>query len=123
MSVLRGNLETFKIPIKYHFIFWSGYFLFNLIRWGSYFNDYVYSFKSNLVEFAIHIPFTYFHIYYLIPRLILKKKITLYFFALLLTLTAVYICRTELNLLLVTSNIWPEAIGAQTAYSFNHIVL
>ena len=122
MSVLKGKTETFKIPLKYHFIFWSGYFLFNFIRWGSYFNDYVYSFKSNLVEFAIHIPFTYFHIYYLIPRLILKKKITLYFFALLLTLTAVYICRTELNLLLVTSNIWPEAIGAQTAYSFNHIV-
>ena len=122
MSVLKGKAETFKIPLKYHLIFWLGYFLFNLVRWGSYFNDYIYSFKSNLVEFAIHIPFTYFHIYYLIPRLILKKKITLYFFALLLTLTAVYICRTELNLLLVTSNIWPEAIGAQTAYSFNHIV-
>ncbi|MCK8522943.1 histidine kinase [Aquimarina sp. D1M17] len=114
--------EDNSMPIKYHFIFWAGYFLINFVRWGSYFNDYIYSLKSNLVEFFIHIPITYFHIYYLIPKLIVKRKISVYFVASVLTLAVAYIVRTELNLLLVTSNIWPEAIGTQKAYSFNHVV-
>ncbi|GAA4274820.1 sensor histidine kinase [Aquimarina gracilis] len=114
--------DGYSIPRKYHFIFWIGYFMINFIRWGSYFDDYMYSFKSNLVEFFIHIPITYFHIYYLIPKFILKKRVVLYFISAILTLGLVYIVRTELNLLLVTSNIWPEAIGIQKAYSFNHIV-
>ncbi len=114
--------DGYKMPKKYHFIFWAGYFLINFIRWGSYFDDYVYSLKSNLVEFFIHIPITYFHIYYLIPKFVLKKKLPLYLITAILTLAVAYIVRTELNLLLVTSNIWPEAIGTQKAYSFNHIV-
>ncbi len=114
--------DSYNIPRKYHFLFWMGYFLINFVRWGSYNNDYLYSLKSNLVEFSIHIPITYFHIYYLIPKLVLKRKIAWYFIAVIVTLTLVYIARTELNLLLVTSNIWPEAIGTQKAYSFNHIV-
>ena len=114
--------STHQTPLKYHFIFWIGYFMINFVRWGSYFNDYLYSLKSNLVEFTIHIPLTYFHIYYLIPKLIAKRKFAVYLIAALGSLMVVYIARTELNLLLVTSNIWPEAIGAQKAYSFNHIV-
>ncbi|MBQ4822724.1 sensor histidine kinase [Aquimarina sp. MMG016] len=114
--------DTYQIPVRYHFIFWTGYFLINFIRWGSYFDDYVYSLKSNIVEFSLHIIITYFHIYYLIPRLVLKKKIALYFVAIIGTLALVYVARTWLNLLLVTSNIWPEAIGNQKAFSFNHIV-
>ncbi len=114
--------DGFKLPKQYHFIFWAGYFLINFIRWGSYFDDYIYSLKSNLVEFFIHIPITYFHIYYLIPKLVVKRKLIVYLIAIVITLSVVYILRTELNLLLVTSNIWPEAIGSQKAYSFNHIV-
>ncbi|MEW7291494.1 sensor histidine kinase [Aquimarina sp. 2304DJ70-9] len=113
---------SYRIPIKYHFFFWIGYFVINFVRWGSYFDDYVYSLKSNLVEFTIHIVLTYFHINYLIPKFILKRKYTLYFFSVIISLAAVYVARTGLNLLLVTSNIWPEAIGAQKAFSFNHIV-
>jgi len=37
-------------------------------------------------------------------------------------LALLYIIRTNLNFFLVTKNIWPEAIGNQKAFSFNHIV-
>lgn len=110
------------IPIKYHILFWVAYFVFNIVRWGSYFNDYWYSLKSNLVEFPLHIIVVYIHIYYLIPKFILKKKYKRYVFLLITLLGIHYLIRTGLNYLLVTENIWPEAEGTQEAFTFNHIV-
>lgn len=114
--------EQSTIKKKYHIIFWVSYFTFNVIRWGSYFNDYWYSFKSNLVEFPLHIVLVYINIYFLIPKYILKKRYVRYVFSLLFWLGVVYILRTGLNYILVTQNIWPEAEGVQSAFSFNHIV-
>ena len=115
------NTEN-TIPKKYHIIFWSGYFAFNVIRWGSYFNDYWYSLKSNLVEFPLHIIIVYVNIYFLVPKFILTKKYKRYIFFLLLSLIILYVVRTGLNYLLVSKNIWPEAEGAQKVFTFNHIV-
>jgi len=114
--------EKNNIPLKYHFLFWFCYFTFNVIRWGSYFEDYWYSFKSNLVEFPLHILIVYFNIYYLIPKFILSKKYKQYILFLFLSLAILYMIRISLNYLLVTKNIWPEAASNQQAYSFNYII-
>ena len=113
---------NYTIPLRYHIIFWLSYFTFNVIRWGSYFNDFWYSFKSNLVEFSLHILLTYFVIYYLIPKFLFNKKFPLFLLYLVLSLAVLYIIRTGLNYFLITKNIWPEAEGIQKAFSFNHIV-
>jgi len=110
------------IQRKYHVLFWLGYFLFNVIRWGSYFDDYWYSLKSNLVEFPLHIWVVYVNIYWLIPYLIVKKKYKTYIGGLAVLLAMVYVVRTGLNYVLVTQSIWPEAEGVQEAFTFNHIV-
>jgi len=99
-----------------------GYFTFNVLRWGSYFNDYWYSIKSNLVEFPIHIIVVYFNVYYLIPKLILKRKNWQYLASLILILIAVYLTRTGLNYLLVTKEIWPEAEKAGKLLETNHVI-
>jgi len=44
---------SYKITIKYHFIFWISYFLLDLVRWGSYYQYYWYSFKSNIVTVTL----------------------------------------------------------------------
>ena len=111
-----------SIATKYHILFWVGYFAFNVIRWGSYFDDYWYSLKSNLVEFPLHILMVYLNVYYLIPKFILNKKVKQYVFLLLVLLSTHYLIRTGLNYLLVTENIWPEAESSQQAFTFNHIV-
>lgn len=111
-----------SIPIRYHFIFWIGYFSFNVIRWGSYFNDYWYSLKSNLVEFPLHILLVYLNLYFLFPKFILQKKYKRYILWLFVSLACLYVIRTGLNYFLVTKNIWPEAYGSQEAFTFNHIV-
>lgn len=113
---------SFSIPTKYHIWFWIGYFTFNVIRWGSYFDDYWYSLKSNLVEFPLHILLVYFNIYYLIPKFILTKKYKTYIVFFIFSLGIIYVVRTGLNYFLVTKNIWPEAENPQQAFTFNHIV-
>lgn len=113
---------SYRTPIKYHFIFWISYFLLNILRWGSYFNDYWYSLKSNLVEFPLHIIIVYFNLYYLFPHFILKKKYFKFLFYFILSLLLLYVVRTGFNYLLVTKNIWPEAEGVQQAFTFNHIL-
>lgn len=110
------------IPIRYHVMFWLGYFLFNVVRWGSYFDDYWYSVKSNLVEFPIHIIIVYINIYYLIPIFILRKKYWTYIISLAIMLAMVYLVRTGLNYVLVTKNIWPEAGDSGRFMQLNHII-
>lgn len=116
------NNNGYRIPLRYHIVFWVIYFLFNFLRWGSYFNDYEYSLKSNIVKFLLHIFIVYFNLNYLIPKFIVSKKYYQYFLYLTLSLAAHYIARTGLNYLLVTEDIWPEAEGVQKAFTFNHIV-
>lgn len=120
INKITQNNKTIKT--KYHIYFWLGYFLFNVIRWGSYFDDYWYSLKSNLVEFPLHILIVYFNIYILIPKFLLQKKYKKYILSLAFSLLLIYIFRTGLNYLLVTKNIWPEAEGIQEAFTFNHVI-
>jgi LytS/YehU family sensor histidine kinase len=92
------------------------------VRWGSYFHDYWYSLKSNLVEFPIHIIVVYINVYYLIPKFILIKKYHKYIASVALMLVLVYLVRTGLNYLLVTKEIWPEAEIAGKFLETNHII-
>ena len=92
------------------------------MRWGSYFDDYWYSLKSNLVEFPIHIIVVYINVYYLIPKLILRKRYWTYLFSIMSMLAMVYLLRTGLNYVLVTENIWPEAESVGKFMQLNHIV-
>jgi len=128
---MKFNFTKFKefknanssIPRKYHVIFWSCYFIFDVIQWGSYYNDYWYSLKSNLVTFPMKMILVYTNIYLLIPRFIIKKNFKKYIFYFVLSLCVFYVVRTELIYYLVNENVWPESESPQEAYSFNHIVV
>jgi len=120
--MFKKLFSRFHIPIRLHIIFWATYFIFNFIRYGSINNDYWYSLKSNLVEFPLNIIITYFTIYFLIPKYIVKKKYFQFFILLILSLILFYSVRTGLNYILVTKEIWPEAEGLHNAFTFDHIV-
>ncbi|GJM28043.1 MAG: hypothetical protein DHS20C17_06780 [Cyclobacteriaceae bacterium] len=76
----RGNqiISHLDKPLVYHGLFWTLYFIFNVIRWGSYNQDYISAFYNNLIEFPMHMGLAYLNIYYLIPRY-LPKKLVPYF--------------------------------------------
>ena len=118
----KSTITNRTIPLKYHVIFWACYFTFNVIRWGSYFDNYWYSLKSNLVEFPLHILLVYINVYFFIPKFLILKKHKWYIFLLILSFGIHYIVRTGLNYILVSENIWPEAEGIQEAFTVNHII-
>ncbi len=121
--ILSPSKKTNRtIPTKYHIVFWVTYFLFNLVRWGSYFNDYWYSLKSNLVEFPLHIILVYANIYFFVPLFLTSKKYVKYIVFLFISLGIAYFIKTGLTYFLVSENIWPEAEGYQEAFTFNHVV-
>jgi len=113
---------NFQIKLKNHIWFWTLYFLLNFLRWGAYFNDYTYSFKSNLIEFALHIPLVYFNLFILIPRFVLKSKYIKYAISLIASLGVVYLLKTGLTYYIISKNIWPEANRDYSPFEINHIV-
>jgi two-component system, LytTR family, sensor kinase len=112
----------FEIKLQNHFWFWGVYFLLNFLRWGAYFNDYEYSFKSNLVEFALHIPLVYFNLFVLVPQFVLKSKYFKYALSLVMSLMVVYLLKTAMTYYIVSENIWPEANRDYQPFEINHIV-
>ncbi len=120
--MFKKLFSEFRIPLRFHVLFWIIYFVFNFFRFGSINNDYWYSLKSNLVEFPLNIIITYFTIYYLIPRFLVKKRYILFVFYFFLSLMLFYVVRTGLNFVLVSENLWPEAQGNQEPFTLIHIV-
>ena len=114
---------SYKIPIKYHFIFWISYFILNVVRWGSYYEDYWYSFKSNIVTVTLGMLLAYFHVYFLLPKFLFKKKIVGYVIFFIIGLFVFYVVRTELIFVFINENVWPESQTPQRAYAFNHILV
>lgn len=110
------------ISRKYHILFWLVYFAFNSIRWGSYFDDYWYSFKSNLIEFPLHIIIVYFNIYFLVPRFIIGKKYKSYITSVIVVLGINYLVRIGLVYWLITTDTSPIVEGESELFSFNHII-
>jgi len=97
--------------------------VFNFIRWGSYYEDYWYSFKSNLVTVSVGMLLVYINIYYLYPKYILKKKYMSYILNFIIALCVFYVVRTELIYFFINENVWPESESPQKAYAFNHILV
>lgn len=104
----KKESRPYKITVWHHIIFWGLYFLFNTLRWGSYFDDYDYSFKTNILSFASHIPLAYFNVYFLMPKLIYTRKYGWYGLSVLGCLIVALVFRFYSTYYLVGSNVWPE---------------
>jgi hypothetical protein len=120
--MFKKLFSEFRIPVRFHILFWIVYFVFNFFRFASINKDYWYSLKSNLVEFPLNMIITYFTIYFLIPRFILKKKYLQFLLYFTASLVVFYVIRTGLNYLLVSRDLWPEAQGYQEPFTLIHIV-
>ena len=104
-----SNISSFlKKPWVYQSLFWLVYFGLNTLRWGSYFDDYSYSIKSNLVEFPIHIILVYLNLYYLLPKL-LSRSLSRYLLALFVAIMAMSLFRIVITYELVTTDVFRES--------------
>lgn len=110
------------ITLRHHLIFWFLYFLFNTLRWGSYFDDYLYSFKTNIIGFPIHMTLCYLNVYVFMPRFVFKKKYITYIGFLLSSLFVMLIVKFNLTYFLVSQNVWPEGSEVVSRLTFNYSI-
>ena len=114
--------KLFKIPLFYHIVFWSIYFLLNTLRWGSYFDDYGYSLKTTLIGFPIHMILCYLNIFILMPYLVYNKKYVLYVISVLGSIFIMVLVKYNLTYWLVSHNVWPEGPEATEKLSLNYTI-
>ena len=114
--------KKYQITKRHHLIFWTIYILFNTIRWGSYFDDYSYSLKTNLLGFPIHMTLAYLNVYYLMPKFVYKKKYWSYAGLVVLSLFLMLVLKYYLTYYLVSTNVWPEGPEEPNGLSFNYAV-
>lgn len=127
MSIIRKGISINlsidrEIKIQHHIIFWLIYFIFNTLRWGSYFNDYLYSLKTNLIGFPIHMTLCYLNIYVFMPRLVFKRKYILYVGFLLASLFVMLLVKFNLTYYLVSENVWPEGAEVISKLTLNYSI-
>ncbi len=107
MKNIRLNVVK-EITLWHHIIFWSIYFIFNILRWGSYHDDYGYSLRTNLIGFPIHMTLCYLNVYILMPKLVFQKKYLAYVGLLLLALFIMLLVKFNLTFFFEKGNVWPE---------------
>ena len=120
MNYNSGKL--YRISWPYHVIFWLIYFLFNTFRWGSYFNDYAYSLKSNLLGFPIHMVLCYLNIYILMPNLVYKNKYFLYVLSVIGAIFIMVFVKFNLTYYFFNHNVWPEGPEHIDRISLNYSI-
>jgi len=121
-KLLGSSISGFKITAWHHIIFWTIYFTFNFLRWGTYFNDYLYSLKANFLGFPIHIGLSYFTIYFLVPKFIFKRKYLAFIGLLVLSIYTMVVLKFLLTYFLIGYDVWPE--GPEThSLTFNYTVV
>jgi two-component system sensor histidine kinase AlgZ len=111
-----------NITIFHHIIFWTVYFILNTLRWGSYFNDYLYALKSTLLGFPIHMTLCYLHVYFLMPKLLFKRKYLYYCLGLISALIAMLFVKFNLTYFLISQNVWPEGPEFTSQLSLNYSI-
>lgn len=119
-SVFNKRYTYSDNPWLYHALFWLCYFIINTIRWGHYFNDYIYSVKSNLVEFPLHIMLVYFTLYYLMPKF-LPKKVGHFIVILFISTLLITFVRIILTYELVTTEVFKESGRDEKLFGLNYI--
>jgi len=108
-----------SIPISSQIYFWLGYFAFNTIRWGSFYKDYTYSLKSNLIEFPFHIILSYLFIFYLLPKLF-NGKIIEFFTLLFISLGITLVLKFQLTYYFTSGDVMPEYAGITPNIDFQY---
>lgn len=114
--------KLFKFTRRHHVLFWSVYFLLNILRWGNYFDDYLYSLKTNIIGFPVHMILVYLNIIVLMPSFVYKRKYFVYIIFLIASLLLMVFMKFNLTFFLVSENIWPEGPSVIHDFTFTYAI-
>lgn len=110
-----------SIPLSTQLYFWLIYFSFNVLRWGNFYQDYIYSFKSNLIGFPIHVLLCYLFIFIFLPKLF-QGKVFKFFSLVTVSLGIALIVKFELTYYLINTDVLPEYSGITSNITFDYAI-
>ncbi|MFS4466738.1 sensor histidine kinase [Maribacter sp. 2210JD10-5] len=119
----KNSSKYYKVDYRHHIIFWTIYFMFNVLRWGSLHNDFIYSLKTNLIGFPIHMTLAYFNVYYLMPKFVYARKYFTYAIMVLLCLFVMLLVKYNLTYYLVSTNVMPESAETVDSITLNYAIV
>jgi sensor histidine kinase YesM len=93
-----------------------------MLRWGNYFDDYLYSLKTNIIGFPVHMILVYLNIIVLMPRFVYKRKYFMYIIFLIASLLLMVFMKFNLTFFLVSENIWPEGPSVIHDFTFTYAI-
>lgn len=117
--------RSYRISLKHHIIFWLIYFTITVVRWGGNHGDYMYSLKTTLMGFPIHMFLVYLNIYVLMPQFAFRKKYISYIGLTLFIIFLMVVAKFNLTYYLVSTNVWPEGraiSGLTTSYVIDMMI-
>ncbi|AZQ59299.1 sensor histidine kinase [Maribacter sp. MJ134] len=117
-----NSSSNYGIKYWHHIVFWLVYFIFNTVRWSSIHNDFLYSLKTNLIGFPIHMLLAYFNVYYLMPKFVYKQKYLLYALGIFGSLVVMLLVKFNLTYYLVSNDVMPEGQGETNSITFAYSV-
>jgi sensor histidine kinase YesM len=68
------NLQNNRKQVFFHIVYWVSIVLFFTFSWGTRYNNYWVCFYNEVVFLPIRMGVVYFGLYYVIPKLLLKRK-------------------------------------------------
>jgi len=121
MEIQSMASDPVKIPrFIQHLLFWVAYILFNMLLSSNSQLGFFRSFLWNIISLPFSMAVVYFHLYVLVPRLLLKHRYILFFTLFIITATSFVIFERYLNYHILFPFFVKEPLGAN--YRFWNVV-
>jgi sensor histidine kinase YesM len=103
---LAEKLQLLRQPPVHHVIFWTLYFIFEVVRWGFYYNDFTYSLQFNLIGVLVSLLLAYTNVYYLMPKYLALKRLGVYLLIIVSLIIAMSMIRVFITQGLISTVDW-----------------
>lgn len=108
---MNSRLKTYQ-RVLLHVLFWITVVGVYTFVYGIYSKNFLRTFEALLTTLPVDISFTYFVLYFLIPRFLPKKKYFSFLLLFLFTNAAVLLVERAINLYIAEPMLWPESTKA-----------
>ena len=110
----KSSISRYQIGL--HILFWTAYFIYESFIWGMVDGEYRQRLAFSLLELPIKIAAAYVTLYYLINKLLLPRKYTLFIIMLILSMFAFGITLRTMSYYAIYPSFYPEGLRLPVLY-------
>lgn len=110
LSIAQPPARVNRYRIALHILFWISYVVYEGLIWGMVDGEYIERLSFTLLDLPVKIAATYFTLYYLIDKLLLPKKYTLFVITLIASMLFFGIMSRALDYYTLYPVFYPEGL-------------